>query len=93
MAIVKAVRGARVMIEAQIEPEISQTASGIYIKKIERQRPQVGVVVQVGPGDERGPVTLDMGDNVLFRRGAGDEHIIGDKSYLIMMETDVSVVL
>lgn len=87
----KQLLGSRIIVEPT--PETEEVKSGIVIVKTERQRPETGQVIQVGPGSADNPMTLTAGDNILFRRGAGEDISIKDKSYLIMLESDVQAVI
>lgn len=89
----KAVRGSRIIVEPT--PETVQTALGgiIEIIKTERIRPETGTIIQVGPGAPDNPMTLEPGDKVLFRKGAGEDISVKDRNYFIMLESDVHVVI
>ena len=54
----------RVVIEpSQAE---TQTASGIYIPDSAKEKPQQGKVVAVGKGNADQPLTVKVGDTVLY---------------------------
>lgn len=78
-----------------IEPAAAETktASGIIIPDTAKEKPQRGTVVAVGPGTKENPVTLQVGDQVLYGKYAGTElkHEGGD--YLIMRESDILAVV
>ncbi len=84
-----------------IEP-ISQeekTKSGIILPDTaEKEKPEQGKVVAVGPGklDENGKrILLEVkeGDIVLFKKYGPDEIKIDDKEYLIASEEDILAIL
>ena len=52
-----------------IEPAAAetQTASGIIIPDTAKEKPQKGTVVAVGNGKKDEPVTVKVGDSVLYR--------------------------
>lgn len=87
----------RVVVEAA--PAETVTASGIYIPDTAQEKPQKGTVVAVGPGkyaEGTGtliPMTVVIGDTVLYGKYAGQESQIGGKDYLIMKESDIYAVL
>jgi chaperonin GroES len=89
--------GDRILIEAA--PAETKTASGIYIPETAQEKPQRGTVVAVGPGkyaDQTGtliPVSVQVGDKVLYGKFAGQEFTLEGKDYLIMRESDIYVVL
>jgi len=81
-------QGDRVLVEAA-EAE-SKTMGGIIIPDTAKEKPQKGVVVAVGPGKKKDePVTLKVGDKVLYGKYSGTEINIDGKEYLIMRADDV----
>jgi chaperonin GroES len=81
-------QGDRVLVEAA-EAE-SKTSGGIIIPDTAKEKPQKGVVVAVGPGKKKDePVTLKVGDKVLYGKYSGTEIGIDGKEYLIMRQDDV----
>ncbi len=83
----------RVVVEAA--PAETMTASGIYIPETAQEKPQQGVVIAAGPGkyaDLTGnliPLTVKVGDQVLYSKYAGTEVTIDGKEYLVMRESDI----
>lgn len=74
------------------------TASGIIIPDTaSREKPEQGTVVAVGPGKhENGqlvPMTVKVGDSVLFSKYGYDEVKIDGTEYLILPESSVLAVL
>lgn len=57
-----------------IEPAAAETttASGIIIPDTAKEKPQRGTVVAVGPGTKDEPVTVKVGDTVLYGKYAGN---------------------
>ena len=74
----------RVLIEP-VQAE-QKTASGIIIPDTAKEKPQKGTVVAVGPGKTDEPVTVKVGDTVLYGKYAGTELSVEGKDYLIMRE-------
>ena len=76
-----------------------KTASGIVIPDTaEKERPEQGKVVAVGPGklsDEgkRIPINVKKGDVVLFTKYGPNEIKVDDKEYLIAREEDILAIL
>ena len=58
-----------------IEPLAAETktASGIYIPDSAKEKPQQGKVVAVGNGSKEEPMTVQIGDTVLYGKFAGTE--------------------
>ena len=81
----------RVVIEPA--PAETKTASGIIIPDTVKEKPQEGTVVAVGPGKKKEPITLKIGDKVLYGKYAGTELKLNAKDYLIMRESDVLAVI
>ena len=71
----------------------TKTASGIIIPDTAKEKPQQGKVVAVGSGKKDEPVTVKVGDNVLYGKYAGTEINIDGKEYLIMRESDIFAVV
>ena len=81
----------RVVIEpAQAE---KKTSGGIIIPDTAKEKPQRGTIVAAGPGKKDEPVTVKIGDVVLYGKYAGTEITIDGKDYLIMKESDVLAII
>ncbi|MHC1778278.1 MAG: co-chaperone GroES [Lentimicrobium sp.] len=78
-----------------IEPAAAEqkTAGGIIIPDTAKEKPQRGTVVAVGPGKKDEPVTVKVGDLVLYGKYAGTEISIEGKDYLIMRESDIVAII
>jgi chaperonin GroES len=84
-----------------IEPleEEKTTKSGIVLPDTaEKEKPIKGKVLAVGPGklNEKGeltPMSVKVGDTVLFKKYGPDEIEIDDKKYLVGDEDDILAVL
>ena len=77
----------RILVESAAAEE--KTASGIIIPDTAKEKPQEGTVVAVGQGTDEKPVTLKVGDRVLYGKYSGTEVTIGGIEYLIMKNSDV----
>ncbi len=77
----------RVLIEAA--PAEQKTASGIIIPDTAKEKPLNGTIVAVGTGKKDEPMTVKVGDAVLYGQYSGTEIKIDGKSYLIMKESDI----
>ena len=73
-----------------IEPAAAETttASGIIIPDTAQEKPQKGTVVAVGPGKKEEPMTVNVGDVVLYGKYSGTEFKYENGDYLIMREAD-----
>jgi len=77
----------RILVEAAAAEE--KTASGIIIPDTAKEKPQEGTVVAVGQGTDEKPVTVNVGDLILYGKYSGTEITIGGIEYLIMKNSDV----
>mgnify|MGYP006127498219 FL=1 len=81
----------RVLIEpAPIE---TKTASGIIIPDSAKEKPLQGKVIAAGTGKPDEPMTLKVGDEVLFGQYSGTEITVDGSTLLIMRESDVYGIL
>jgi chaperonin GroES len=81
----------RVLVEPAAAEE--KTASGIIIPDTAKEKPQKGSVVAVGEGKKDEPLTVKVGDTVLYGKYAGTEISIDGKDYLILRESDIFAIL
>ncbi len=81
----------RVVVEPA--PAEDKTAGGIIIPDTAKEKPQMGTVVAVGEGTKDAPVTLKIGEKVLYGKYAGTELTLEGKDYLIMRESDIYAVI
>ncbi len=82
----------RVIVERLAEEE--KTKGGIIIPDTAKEKPIQGKVIAVGKGKltEDGkvlPLSVKVGDTILFSKYAGTEVKIEGKEYLIMREDDI----
>jgi chaperonin GroES len=86
-----------VFLEAMEEEKT--TKSGIVLPETaEKEKPIKGKVVAVGPGklDENGkriPMSVKVGDMVLFKKYGPDELEVDGKKYLVGEETDILAII
>ena len=81
----------RVLVEP-LEAE-TKTASGIIIPDTAKEKPQKGNIVAVGPGTKENPVTVKVGNTVLYGKYSGTELKLDGKNYLIMRESDILAIV
>ncbi len=81
----------RVLIEPMAAE--TQTASGIFIPDTAKEKPQRGTVVATGNGKKDEPMTVKVGDVVLYGKYAGSELKFENKDYLIMREDDILAIV
>jgi chaperonin GroES len=90
--------GDRVLVKPEDATD-TKTASGIIIPDTaHKEKPERGTVIGVGPG-KRGddneiiPVTVKVGDVVLFSKYGYDEIKIDDVEYYIVSENNILAVV
>lgn len=81
----------RVVVEPS--PAETQTASGIIIPDTAKEKPQQGVIVAAGNGKPDEPMTVKVGDKVLYGKYSGTELKWEGKDYLIMRESDILAIV
>jgi len=81
----------RVIVEPAVTEE--KTAGGIIIPDSAKEKPQKGLVVAAGPGKKDEPVTVKVGDTILYGKYAGTEISVEGGEYLIMRESDVLAIV
>ncbi|MEI6153579.1 MAG: co-chaperone GroES [Deltaproteobacteria bacterium] len=82
----------RILIK-RIEEE-EKTKGGIIIPDAAKEKPQEGKVVAVGDGKMldsgvKAPLTVKVGDKILFGKYSGTEVKVDGEEHLIMREDDV----
>lgn len=83
--------GDRVLVEPV--PAEEKTASGIIIPDTAKEKPQRGTVIAVGAGKKDEPITVKVGDKVIYGKYSGTELSYEGADYLIMRESDIYAVL
>jgi chaperonin GroES len=81
----------RVIVEPA--PAEEKTASGLIIPDTAKEKPQRGTVLAVGNGKKDEPLTVKVGDTVLYGKYAGTEISIEGKDLLIMRESDIFAIV
>ncbi len=78
-----------------IEPAAAETktSSGLYIPDTAKEKPQKGTVVAVGIGTKKNPMTVAVGNQVLYGKYAGTELQHEGKDFLIMKESDIFAIV
>lgn len=71
----------------------TKTATGIIIPDTAKEKPQKGTVVAAGPGKTDEPMTVKIGDQVLYGKYAGTELNLDGVDYLIMRESDIIAIV
>ena len=88
--------GDRVFVKVSAAEE--KTAGGLYLPDNAKEKPQVGEIVNVGPGkrnDDGGRTEPDVkiGDKVLYSKYAGTDIKLGTEEYVLLSEKDILAVV
>ena len=70
-----------------------KTAGGIIIPDTAKEKPQRGTVIAAGPGKKDEPVTVKVGDTVLYGKYSGTEIQLDGDDLLIMRESDILAIV
>ncbi|MEY2979069.1 MAG: co-chaperone GroES [Prochlorotrichaceae cyanobacterium] len=75
-----------------------KTAGGIILPDNAKEKPQVGEIVQVGPGKRnddgsRSEMEVKIGDKVLYSKYAGTDIKVGGDDYVLLAEKDILAVV
>ena len=86
----------RVLVEAAAAEE--KTKGGIIIPDTAKEKPQRGKVIAIGTGrvaddGKVTPLSVKVGDDILYGKYSGTELNLEGKDYMIMRESDIYAVL
>jgi chaperonin GroES len=81
----------RVLVEPA--PAEEKTAGGIIIPDTAKEKPQKGKVIAVGNGKPDEPMTVKVGDSVLYGKYSGTELTLEGSEYLMMRESDLLAII
>ncbi|HKH63180.1 MAG TPA: co-chaperone GroES [Flavitalea sp.] len=70
-----------------------KSAGGIIIPDTAKEKPQRGTVIAAGPGKKDEPVTVKVGDTVLYGKYSGTEIQLEGEDLLIMRESDILAIV
>lgn len=88
--------GDRVFVKISASEET--TSGGIILPDTAKEKPQVGEIVQVGPGrrnddGSRQAMEVQVGDKVLYSKYAGTDIKLGGDEYVLLTEKDILAVV
>jgi chaperonin GroES len=86
----------RVFVKVSASEE--KTAGGILLPDTAKEKPQVGEIVQIGPGrrnddGSRQALEVQVGDKVLYSKYAGTDIKLGGDDYVLLAEKDILAVV
>lgn len=79
-------------------PPDEKLQGGIIIPDTAKEKPQKGEIVATGPGKvsdagEKIPMTVKVGDTILYGKYSGTEITIDREDYLIVRESDILAIV
>ena len=86
-----------VIVKPITEDEV--TKAGIIMPDtVDKEKPEKGEVVAVGPGKllengQRAPMSVQIGDKVMFKKYSPDEIKVDGEEYLVISESDIIAVI
>ena len=84
--------GDRVMVK--LEKSETKSTGGIIIPDTAQEKTQQGTVVETGPGTEKDPVTVKVGQKVMYDKYAGTQiKVNGGEEHLILKMADIIAVV
>ncbi|MBU0540090.1 co-chaperone GroES [Patescibacteria group bacterium] len=89
--------GDRLIVKPAAKEEM--TKAGIILPDtVDKERPEHGEVIAVGPGrlldsGSRAPISVKVGDKVVFKKYSPDEVKIENEEFLVISESDVMAVI
>ncbi|MEK7116834.1 MAG: co-chaperone GroES [Patescibacteria group bacterium] len=90
--------GDRILLKPLTEDETNKTASGIIIPDtVSKEKPEQGIVMAVGDGrwddGKKIPVSVKVGDKVVFSRYGYEEVKLDGVEYYILKEENILAVI
>ncbi len=88
--------GDRVFVKVSAAEE--KTAGGIFLPDNAKEKPQIGEIVNVGPGKRnddgsRTEPDVKVGDKVLYSKYAGTDIKLGTEEYVLLSEKDILAIV
>ncbi len=89
--------GDRIVVKPVAKEEM--TKAGIILPDtVDKERPEQGDVVAIGPGrflenGSRAPMSVTVGDKIVFKKYSPDEVKLGESEFLVISESDVMGVI
>lgn len=71
----------------------SKTASGIIIPEAAQEKTQTAIVETIGPGTEKEPVTVKVGETIMYDKYAGTQIKMDGEDYLIVKQSDIIAII
>ena len=87
-----------VIVKPITEEESTSRAGIVLPDTVDKEKPEKGEVVEVGPGKlldngQRSQPEVKKGDQVVFKKYSPDEVNVGEEEYLVLREEDILAVV
>ena len=92
-----------VLVKPLIQDEV--TPSGIVLPETAKEKPQVGEIMAVGPGNcdckcscddnkcKCAPMSVKVGQKVLYKKWGGNEVKVGTEEWLLIEQKDIMAIV
>ncbi len=76
----------------------AKTASGIILPDTAKEKPQIGIVMAIGPGvrDENGkliPMVVGKNQKVLYKKWGGQEVKVANEEWMLVEQKDILAIV
>lgn len=74
------------------------TSSGIFIPDTAKEKPQIGEVMAIGPGQltpdgKLSPMVVKAGNQVMYKKWGGNEVKVGSEEWLLVEQKDIMAIV
>ena len=80
------------VVVKQLEAE-ETTKSGIILTSAAQEKPQMALVIAVGPGTDEVTMEVKEGDTVIYSKYAGTTVKLEDEEYIVIKHADVLAIV
>lgn len=85
-------------VVAEQEEAATKTASGLYLPDKAAEKPKTAKVIAIGPGrvgddNERVPMTVKVGDRIIYKGYSTTEVKVDNKDYILVKEDDILAIV
>ncbi|MFS8159833.1 MAG: co-chaperone GroES [Candidatus Roizmanbacteria bacterium] len=79
-----------------VKPDVNETktASGILLPDSSKEKPQIGTIMEIGPGGtnpegKKIEMIVKKGEKVLYKKWGGNEVKVGNEEWLLIEQKDI----
>ncbi|OGG03608.1 co-chaperone GroES [Candidatus Gottesmanbacteria bacterium RBG_16_37_8] len=78
--------------------EEAKTPSGILLPDTAKEKPQVGIIMAIGPGattddGKKIPMQVKVGQKVVYKKWGGNEIRVGQEEWLLVEQKDILAII